>query len=90
MRSAQYGVKMRWSDKPVRIVGSNLLFEDFKMYANNDNPLTLNGNVDFSDMSDMNMNLSMVARNCQVIDSKENRRSIAFGKAFVDFFAVFI
>ena len=87
MRSAQYGVKMRWSDKPVRIVGSNLLFEDFKMYANNDNPLTLNGNVDFSDMSNMNMNLSMVARNCQVIDSKENRRSIAFGKAFVDFFA---
>ena len=87
MRSAQYGVKMRWSDKPVRIVGSNLLFEDFKMYANNDNPLTLNGNVDFSDMSNMSMNLNMEARNCQVIDAKENRRSIAFGKAFVDFFA---
>ena len=35
----------------------------------------------------MRMDLRMVARNCQVIDSKENRRSVAFGKAFVDFFA---
>ncbi len=87
MRSAQYGVRMRFSEDPLRIVGSNLLFEDFKMYANNDNPLTLNGNIDFSNLDNMNMDLRMVARNCQVIDSKENRRSIAFGKAFVDFFA---
>ena len=87
MRSAQYGVRMRFSEDPIRIVGSNLLFEDFEMYANNDNPLVLNGNVDFSDFANMNMDLRMAARNCQVIDSKENRRSIAFGKAFVDFFA---
>lgn len=86
MRSSQYGVRMRFSEEPLRIVGSNLLFEDFKMYANNDNPLTLNGNVDFSNLDNMNMDLRMVARNCQVIDSKENRRSIAFGKAFVDFY----
>ena len=87
MRSAQYGIRMRMSDTPVRIVGSNLLFEDFKMYANNNNPLTLNGNVDFSNLDAMRMDLRMMARNCQIIDSKENRRSIAFGKAFVDFFA---
>lgn len=87
MRSAQYGVRMRFSEDPLRIVGSNLLFEEFKMYANNDNPLTLNGNVDFSNLGNMNMDLRMIARNCQVIDSKENRRSIAFGKAFVDFYA---
>ncbi len=87
MRSAQYGVRMRFSDTPVRIVGSNLLFEDFKMFANNNNPLTMNGNVDFSNLDDMRMDLRMMARNCQIIDSKENRRSIAFGKAFVDFYA---
>ncbi len=87
MRSSQYGVRMRFSEEPIRIVGSNLLFEDFEMYANNDNPLILNGNVDFSDFANMNMDLRMSARNCQVIDSKENRRSIAYGKAFVDFFA---
>lgn len=87
MRSAQYGVKMRWSEEPVRIVGSNLLFENFKMYSNNDSPLTLNGNVDFSNLNNMNMDLKVAARNFKIIDAKENRRSIAFGKAFVDVFA---
>ena len=87
MRSAQYGVQLRFDDEPLRIVGSNLLFEDFKMFASNNNPLTLNGNVDFSALEAMSMDLDMVARNLRIIDSKENRRSVAFGKAFVDFFA---
>lgn len=87
MRSSQYGIQLRLDDKPIRIVGSNLLFEKFNMYTSNNNPLTINGNVDFSDMNAMNMNLSMTGRDLRIIDSKENRRSIAFGKAFVDFFA---
>lgn len=87
MRSAQYGIKMRWSEEPVRIVGSNLLFEKFKMYSSNDSPLTLTGNVDFSDLNNMNMDLNIAARNFKIIDAKENRRSVAFGKAFVDIFA---
>lgn len=87
MRSAQYGVRMRFSEDPIRIVGSNLLFEDFKMFANNKNYLTLDGNVDFSRLDDMRVDLRMATKNFQVIDSKENRRSVVFGKAFVDFFA---
>lgn len=87
MRSSLYGLNMRMDKGPLRIVGSNLLFEKYKMYATNNSPLTIDGNVDFSDLAAMNMNLRMTARNCQVIDSKERRRSIVFGKAFVDFFA---
>ena len=87
MYSAQYGVKMRFSNEPIRIVGSNLLFEDFKMYSDNDNPLTLDGNVDFSDLADMRLDLGLSASNFQIIDAKENRRSVAFGKAFVNFLA---
>ncbi|MDO4160101.1 MAG: translocation/assembly module TamB domain-containing protein [Prevotellaceae bacterium] len=87
LRSFQYGVRMRFSEGPLRIVGSNILFEDFKMYASNDNQLVLDGNIDFSNLEDMKMDLRMGARNFQIIDSKENRRSIAYGKAFVDFFS---
>lgn len=85
MRSAQYGISMRMSEGPLRIVGSNLLFEDFRMFANNDNPLVIDGNIDFSNIDNMKMDLRMAAKNCQIIDAKENRRSVAFGKAFVDF-----
>lgn len=85
MRSSQYGLNMRMDKGPLRIVGSNLLFEDYEMHASNDSPLSINGNVDFSDLANMRMDLRMKAANCQVVDSKERRRSVAFGKAFVDF-----
>lgn len=85
--SAQYGVRLRAGDVPLRIVGSNLLFEKFNLVANNDNQLTLDGNIDFSHLDAMQMDLRMAAKNFQIIDSKERRRSIAYGKAFVDFFA---
>lgn len=84
IRSLQYGVSLRLSDKPIRVVGSNILFENFKMYASNDNSLNIDGNIDFSDMNNMNMELRMGANNFKIIDSKERRRSVAFGKAFVD------
>lgn len=87
IRSSQYGVNMTAGDVPLRIVGSNLLFEKFDLYANNENKLTLDGNIDFSKLDAMKMDLKMGAKNFQIIDSKERRRSIAYGKAFVDFFA---
>lgn len=87
IRSSQYGVRMMAGNVPLRIVGSNLLFENFELKANNDNKLNLNGNIDFSKLDAIKMDLKMAARNFQIIDSKERRRSIAYGKAFVDFFA---
>ncbi|MCD8202864.1 MAG: translocation/assembly module TamB [Prevotella sp.] len=82
--SPEYGVKLRVGDAPIRIVGSNLLLENFKMYASNDNALALNGNVDFSDFDNMTINLNLSANNFQLIDAKENRMSVAYGKAFID------
>lgn len=86
--SIPYGVEMRFSDDPVRIVGSHLLFENFEMFSYNNNPLNLYGDIDFTDPNDMKMNLRMRAQNYQIINSKENAKSIAFGKAFVDFFGM--
>lgn len=85
--SPQYGVRMMAGDVPLRIVGSNLLFENFELKASNDNKLNIDGNIDFSKLDAMKMDLKMAAKNFQIIDSKERRRSIAYGKAFVDFFA---
>ena len=87
IRSSQYGVRMTAGDVPLRIVGSNLLFENFNLLASNNNKLTLNGNIDFSRLDAMRMDLRMAAKNFQIIDSKERRRSVAYGKAFVDFYA---
>lgn len=84
--SVPYGVRMRFADDPVRIVNSKLLFENFEMFANNDQPMDIKGSLDMTDLSNMKLNAQMRARNFQIIDAKENPRSQVFGKAFVDFF----
>ena len=84
--SEPYGVDMRFANDPVRIVGSHLLFENFEMYANNNSPLNISGNFDFSDLSKMMLDIRMKAENFEIIDAKENSRSQAYGKAFVNFF----
>ncbi len=83
--STPYGIDMRFSNDPVRIEDSRLLLENFEMYANNDNPLNIAGYIDFANISKMYMDVRMKAENYGIIDAKENPRSEAYGKAFVDF-----
>ena len=83
--SEPYGVEMRLCDDPVTIRDSRMQFENFQMFARNGNPLTLYGNVDFGDISNMTLYMRMRAENYLLIDSKEKARSEAFGKAYVNF-----
>jgi hypothetical protein len=45
------------------------------------------GSVDFSDTEHVTMDMRMRARNLLLINAKQESKSIAFGKAFVNFFA---
>ena len=85
--SIPYGIRMRFDNDPVRIVGSHLLLENFGLYAYNDEPLNLMGDIDFSNMDRINIDMRMRARNLLLINSKQEAKSIAYGKAFVNFFA---
>ena len=84
--SVPYGVSMRFADDPVRITDSKLLFENFMMYANNDSPLNIQGSLNFSNLSRMMLDVRMRAQNFLLVDAKENARSEAYGKAYVNFF----
>ena len=83
--SVPYGVDLRFDDRAVYVKDSKLLLDNFNMYANNSQPLVINGNVDFSNMDNMAVNMRMNARNFLLVDSKENRRSEVFGKTYVNF-----
>ena len=86
--SVPYGITMRFANDPVRIIGSKLLFENFMMYANNESPLNLQGDLDFTNVGNMLLNIRMRAQNFLLIDAKENARSEAFGKAYVNFYGM--
>ena len=85
--SIPYGIRMRFDNDPVRIVGSHLLLENFGLYAYNDEPLNLMGDIDFSDMDRIMIDMRMRARNLLLINAKQEAKSIAYGKAFVNLFA---
>ena len=84
--SVPYGIRMGFDDDPVRIQDSKLLFENFQMYAYNNEPLIAQGTLDFSDTEHLNLDLRMKAENFMLINAKENKHSEAYGKAYVNFY----
>ena len=87
VESVPYGVTLRFDNDPVRIVDSKLMFDNFTMYAHNENPLNIQGYVDFADLDRMSVDMRIRAKNFQLIGAKENPKSVAYGKAFVNVFA---
>ena len=85
--SIPYGIRMRFDDDPVRIVGSKLMLENFGLHSSNNDLLNLMGNIDFSNTDKIIMDMRMRASNFLLIDSKQQSKSVAWGKAFVNFFA---
>ena len=85
--SLPYGVELRFDKEPITITDSRLKLDNLKMYSHNDKPLTASGYVDFSNLDNMYADIKMVAENFLLIDSKENLRSEAYGKAYVNFYA---
>ena len=84
--SLPYGMRMRFGDQPLQIKDSKLLFDEFTLYAYNENPLMITGNIDFHDTSHSAIDLRMRARDFQLINAKQTRESVAYGKMFVNFF----
>ena len=83
--SEPYGVELQFATTPVKITNSRLAFDNFQMYAHNNTPLTITGYLDFADLDNMYLNTRVSAQNYLLIDSKENARSEAYGKAYVNF-----
>ena len=85
--SVPYGVKMRFAKDPLVIENSKLNINNFNLYSSKNDELNINGSVDFADFDHIMTNFRMRAQNYQIIDAKENKQSIAYGKAFVNLFA---
>ena len=89
--STPYGMKMRFGDMPLQMTDSKLVLDGFTLYADNGGtqgaPLTINGDVDFYGRGDDAVNLRLTARNFQLVNAKQKKESVAYGKMFVNLFA---
>jgi len=82
--SIPYSIRMRFDNDPIRIVGSHLLLENFGLYAYNEEPFNLMGDIDLSNTEHINVDLRMRAQNLLLINSKQEPDAIAWGKAYVN------
>ena len=89
--STPYGMRMRFGDAPLKMTDSKLVLDGVTLYADNGgtqgNPLTINGSVDFYGKGDDAVSLRLSARNFQLINAKQKKESVAYGKMFVNIFA---
>ncbi len=87
LKSALYGVNLRLEKEPIYVRQSQVKFTNYKMYDSNDNAVIVNGDFDFLDLGAMRMDLKLSGSNIEAINAKENRISVIYGKAYVDFYA---
>lgn len=85
-----YGFSLKMDEQPVTITNSKLLLKDYNLYsANSTNPLTLNGDIDFSNLDDMTMDLAMRAKEFPIINAKRSASSIIYGKMVANYVGTF-
>ena len=83
--SRQYGAKFRLDNRPVQLANNRLVFDQFSIYTTEKNPFTIDGYVDFREMSRPIANLNMLANNYTLLDAKKTRESLVYGKVVTDF-----
>lgn len=77
-------MNLRFEDKPISIKDNKLVFNKYSIFSKGKNPYVIDGNVDFSDMGNMYMDLRMTARNFELFNGKKNKESLIYGKMYID------
>lgn len=82
---AMLGTAYRVSEDSIPVRGNIIALNNFAIHACNDNPLTISGSVDISDLANVNMDLRLAANGTQLVNSRRLARGAdVYGKAFVD------
>lgn len=78
------GTNFKFSENKIPVDSSIVRFDGFSITASNQNPLSVNGTVDLTNLANMKIDLDMKARNMQIVNSNRPRKADVYGKAFID------
>ena len=85
--SVPYNIDLALANDSIVFNNSRVDFDTFKFYgADVNNPLTLNGYVDFANFDEIFMSLSLNGRDFKLIDAEPTRNSLLYGEMYGDFF----
>lgn len=81
---AMTGTEYTFSEVRIPVEKSIVSLNNFEITGCNKNPLSINGNVDLSDMSDARFNLRLKAADMQIVNSRRAAKGAdIYGKAFI-------
>ena len=84
INSSEYSLALRLADDTIRVAQSKLSLDELNVYSSGKNPLVFDGTVDFSDFSNILLNLQVNASNFELINAKRTQQAAAYGKVYVD------
>lgn len=84
--SDPYSIDLRLPDDEITIKKNFLDLDKIEAFANGDNPLTLDGTIDFTDLNQAKLDLNVVARDFNLINAPKRKGVEAYGKVYVDLF----
>ena len=84
--SDAYSIDLTIPDDTIVIRENYLDIDRIVAYANGENPLTLDGTLDFRKMEEPKMDIGVVARDFNLINAPKRKEAEAYGKVYVDLF----
>ena len=85
VRLALTGEQYRFSEDSIPVRDNIVEFKHFTISGRNENPLIVDGKVDFRNMEELKLNLAMKASNMQIVNTRRaSKGADVYGKAFVD------
>lgn len=85
LHSPAYGFDLHMAETPVYVRHSAILLDNFSLRSAGSEPLTVSGDVNFSDLSRISLGLAMRARSYELINARRKRESLVYGKLLADF-----
>ena len=79
-----YNVNLQFPDHTITIDKSHVKLGKIEAYAAGKTPLVLDGDIDFSDLKRVQLDLNVRAQNYQLINAPKRQGALAYGKVFVD------
>lgn len=81
---AQAGVRVRLDKKAIKVVDNRLLFDNYQLFAAGKSPFVIGGEVDFTEMKNIKVNLKWNATNFQLLEASRTKESLVYGKLFAN------
>lgn len=78
------GSRLRLDDKKITIADSKISFDKYNIYSAGNSPFVIDGSIDIRNMSKGTADLTLTAKNMQLLDAKKDDQSLVYGKLFVD------